>query len=199
MVWCINLSLFLCRLLPTSILTLLRVSCEMFILFWIGRTVAYRGKRSSTLTFLCVVITEQTARLLAGLYSLALFLSFFSLSLYFYRLFFVEEKYLHFSVAFPLVCSLVFLFVKSIKAFWVLHSTCDFQQLEGVFQVQYKLSCIHSIVGIVSITLENNFNSSFSFRAHIKKEITMSGKIAGNIDTQTERSTDCSQKKLLTL
>lgn len=77
----IILSLFLRRLLPTSLLTLLRVSCEMFILLWIGRTVAYRGKHSSTLTFLCVVITEQTARLLAGLYSLALFLSFFSLSL----------------------------------------------------------------------------------------------------------------------
>lgn len=83
----IILSLFLRRLLPTSLLTLLRVLFEMFILFWIGRTVAYRGKHSSTLTFLCVVITEQTVRLLAGLYSLSLFLSFVSLSLCFYRLF----------------------------------------------------------------------------------------------------------------
>lgn len=90
------------------------VLCEMFILFWIGRTVAYRGKHSSTLTFLCVVITEQTARLLAGLHSLALFLP--SLSL-FLQAIFVVEKYLHFSVAFPLVCSLIFQFVKSIKGF----------------------------------------------------------------------------------
>ncbi len=142
----IILSLFLCRLLPTSVLTLLRVSCEMFILFWIGRTVAYRGKHSSTLTFLCVVITEQTARLLAGLYSLALFLSFFSLSLLFLQAIFVWEKYLHFSVAFPLVCSLVFLFVKSIKGFLgsSLHLWFSAAQRSVPGSIQVKLYSHHS-------------------------------------------------------
>lgn len=70
----------------------------LFILLWIGRTVAYRGKRWSSLTFLCVVITEETAAALAGLYSLALFLS---LSLSITTSYFCWGKYLHFSVAFP--------------------------------------------------------------------------------------------------
>jgi len=96
----IILSLFFRWLLHTSLCTLLHLF--LFILFCIGRTVACRGKHSSTLTFLCVVITEQTVRLLAGLYSLSL--SFFPPCLSDSTGYFCGGKYLHFSVAFPLCC-----------------------------------------------------------------------------------------------
>lgn len=141
----IILSLFLCRLLPTSLLTLLRVSFEMFILFWIGRTVAYRGKHSSTLTFLCVVITEQTVRLLAGLYSLSLFLSFVSLSLCFYRLFLLGKISSFLSCLF-LLSALWFFYSWSIKGFLAssLHLWFSAAQRSVPGSIQVKMYPQHS-------------------------------------------------------
>lgn len=113
----------------TSLRTVLHVSFEMFILFCIGRTVAYRGKRSSTLTFLCVVITEQTVRLLAGLYSLP------PLSLILQAIFVGENIFIS-QLAFLLSALCFFLSIFEVcKSSRLFHCTCDFQQLKWVFQL----------------------------------------------------------------
>lgn len=105
-----SVSFFLAASSPPVSLACVSDMFILFILLWIGRTVAYRGKRWSSLTFLCVVITEETAAALAGLYSLALSLSITTS-------YFCWGKYLHFSVAFPSCLLFGFLFVNFVKGF----------------------------------------------------------------------------------
>lgn len=85
-------------------LTPLRVSVICLFCSGLGGQLPIGGKRCSSLTFLCVVITEETATTLAGLYSLALFFFF----LHYHKLFLFGENIFISQLPFLLVCSLFF-------------------------------------------------------------------------------------------